>query len=171
MDPLAYRDVLLTIAQVAAAFVGFSMVVAAIQSRSSHSGARFSAIRDVAEIGLYVIAGALLPIGAYAFDLDPDGLATFKRRRWHAVDSRLHLRADPVSAKRCGARVGQALSDLGRNGDRVRIVGQHSALVERIGSGGPHGRSLPFGAPAMAFDCGWSFHQCDIPRTKPITSG
>jgi hypothetical protein len=70
MDPLAYRDVLLTIAQVSAAFVGFSMVVAAIQSRSSHPGARFSAIRDVAEIGLYVIAGALLPIGAHAFNLD-----------------------------------------------------------------------------------------------------
>lgn len=69
MEPLAHRDVLLTLAEVAAAFVGFSMIVAALRSQPGPAGARFHSVRDVAEIGIYVVAGSLLPLLIHAFEL------------------------------------------------------------------------------------------------------
>ena len=67
MDPLLQRDLLLTIAEVAAAFVGFSMIVAALRSQPSGGDARFHSVRDVAEIGLYVVAAAFLPLIIHSF--------------------------------------------------------------------------------------------------------
>ena len=62
MDPLEQHDLLLTIAEVAAAFVGFSMIVAALRSQPSGGDARFHSVRDVVETGLYVVAAAFLPL-------------------------------------------------------------------------------------------------------------
>ena len=63
------REVLLTIAEVAAAFVGFSMVVGLLRPEESDRDARFYTIRDVAEIGLIAAAGAFAPVIIELFGL------------------------------------------------------------------------------------------------------
>jgi len=60
-------EILVTVAEVAAAFVGFSMVVGVLRPESPDSDIRFSAIRDVAEIGLITVAGSLAPLAVGLF--------------------------------------------------------------------------------------------------------
>jgi len=50
-------EILVTVAEVAAAFVGFSMVVGLLSPGSPDSQQRFNAIRDVAEISLITVGG------------------------------------------------------------------------------------------------------------------
>jgi hypothetical protein len=66
MAPLPHADLLTTIAEVSAAFVGFSLVVGVLRSRGPGSVERFLASRDVAEIGLIAVAAAFLPMALYA---------------------------------------------------------------------------------------------------------
>ena len=58
---MEHQDYLFTIAEVAAAFVGFSMVVGAISRDGPGSRLRRVAIHDVAVIGFIVMGGALAP--------------------------------------------------------------------------------------------------------------
>ncbi len=60
-------EILVTIAEVAAAFVGFSMVVGLLRPESPDAEVRFIAIRDVAEVGLIAIGGSLAPLAAGLF--------------------------------------------------------------------------------------------------------
>ena len=60
-------EILVTIAEVAAAFVGFSMVVGLLSPDSPDSKQRFNAIRDVAEISLIAVGGSLVPLAAELF--------------------------------------------------------------------------------------------------------
>jgi len=58
---MEHQDYLFTIAEVAAAFVGFSMVVGALSSDRPGSRLRRVVIHDVAVIGFIVMGGALAP--------------------------------------------------------------------------------------------------------------
>ena len=58
---MEHQDFLFTLAEVAAAFVGFSMVVAAISPVVTGSEIRKTVIHDVALIGFIVMGGALAP--------------------------------------------------------------------------------------------------------------
>jgi hypothetical protein len=60
-------EILVTVAEVAAAFVGFSMVVGLLSPGSPDSQQRFNAIRDVAEISLITVGGSLVPLAAELF--------------------------------------------------------------------------------------------------------
>ncbi len=71
--PVAHQDYLLTIAEVAAAFVGFSMVVGVLAQGASESQARRMFVRDVAEIGFYALGGALAPYALWSLGI-PTGL-------------------------------------------------------------------------------------------------
>ena len=71
MPGLVHEDFLYTIAEVAAAFVGFSMIVGLLSSDPSDRH-RFYSIRDVAEVGLTSLGAALLPTAIHAFGLGPE---------------------------------------------------------------------------------------------------
>ena len=58
---MEHQEYLFTIAQIAAAFVGFSMVVWAVSPEASSSKLRMVALHDVAVIGFIVLGGALAP--------------------------------------------------------------------------------------------------------------
>jgi hypothetical protein len=61
--------------EVAAAFVGFSMVVGVLRARSTGStkeSRRLYSMRDVAEIGLVAVFMSFLPLVIYAFGASPD---------------------------------------------------------------------------------------------------
>jgi hypothetical protein len=58
---MEHQDYLFTIAEVAAAFVGFSMVVGALSPDRPGSRFRLVVIHDVAVIGFIVMGGALAP--------------------------------------------------------------------------------------------------------------
>ena len=79
MPGLAHEGLLFTIAEVSAAFVGFSMVVGLLSGDSSDRH-RFYSIRDVAEIGLTTLGAALLPVAVHAF-----GLAS--EATWHLASA------------------------------------------------------------------------------------
>lgn len=64
-----HSDVLATLAEVSAAFVGFSMVAGLLRPTSLDAKRRFYAIRDVAEIGLVVVGGSLAPLALQLFSL------------------------------------------------------------------------------------------------------
>jgi hypothetical protein len=66
-ERLDHNGLLVVIAEVAAAFVGFSMVVGLLRPSSAGAALRFYSIRDVAEISLIVVAGALLPLASQLF--------------------------------------------------------------------------------------------------------
>lgn len=61
------RDALLTIGEIAAAFIGFSTIV--VVFRSSRSELQRLRLRGVAEIGIAVLVGAFLPILASGLGL------------------------------------------------------------------------------------------------------
>ena len=68
---MEHNDYLLAIAEVAATFVGFSMVVGAIRPDVRSSGLRRSTMYDVALIGFFVVGGALVPYALTAHQLSP----------------------------------------------------------------------------------------------------
>lgn len=68
---LAQESTLQTIAEIAAAFVGFSLVGGLLGTRSSDRY-RFYSIRDVAEVGLSCLLGALIPSAIDAFGFEAD---------------------------------------------------------------------------------------------------
>ena len=69
MDPLSHENLLTTLGEVAAAFVGFSIVAGVLGSGSLR---RFHAMRDVAQIGLQAVAAAFLPLAIHAYGASPD---------------------------------------------------------------------------------------------------
>ncbi len=75
MTPLPHENLLTVMGEIAAAFVGFSLVVSVLRARSSGSlgeTRRFHSMRDVAEIGLVSVFASLLPLVIHAFGASPD---------------------------------------------------------------------------------------------------
>ena len=73
LQELAHESLLHTIAEVSAAFVGFSLVAGVLGGGASATDRhRYFSIRDVAEIGLVCLAGALLPSALHAVSLAPE---------------------------------------------------------------------------------------------------
>ncbi len=71
---MSQSEVLTTLAEVSATFVGFSMVASLLRPTSSDAKRRFYAIRDVAEIGLVVVGGSLAPLALQLFSLSDTAL-------------------------------------------------------------------------------------------------
>jgi hypothetical protein len=71
LTELPHQDFLLTTAEVAAAFVGFSLVVSVFKPSTASDAVRMGSLRDVAEIGLSAIAGSFAPYLLHAFDVPP----------------------------------------------------------------------------------------------------
>lgn len=65
---LSQQDLLSTLAEVSAAFVGFSMIVSLFRS-SADSKSRVLSVRDVAETSLVIAGAALAPILVFEFGL------------------------------------------------------------------------------------------------------
>ena len=74
---MEHQEYLLTVAQVATGFVGFSMLVSAVTPKGEISVLRRRLLYDVAQIGFIVLGGALAP---YAFSATDMAIA-HKRRR------------------------------------------------------------------------------------------
>ena len=66
---MEHQAFLLTVAQVATAYVGFSMRLSAISPQKAHSDLRRSLLYDVASIGFIVLGGALSPYAIAASSL------------------------------------------------------------------------------------------------------
>lgn len=64
---LPHQDFLFTTAEVAAAFVGFSLVVSVFRPESKSDVVRMGSLRDVAEIGLGAIAASFAPYVIFHF--------------------------------------------------------------------------------------------------------
>jgi len=58
--PVAHTDLLSLIAEVSAAFVGFSLVVGLLQPGQANAASRLSSMQGVAELGLIAAGGAIL---------------------------------------------------------------------------------------------------------------
>ena len=71
---LPHQDFLFTTAEVAAAFVGFSLVVSVFRPESSKDAVRMGSLRDVAEIGLSAIAASFLPYVLHQLGLSLDAV-------------------------------------------------------------------------------------------------
>ena len=70
MTPLPHENLLTALGEVSAAFVGFSLVVGILRSRSASSAKearRFYATREVAENGLLAVGAAFLPLAIHAY--------------------------------------------------------------------------------------------------------
>ncbi len=63
---MEHQDLLVIFAEIAAAFVGFSMIVGALGRQTQHSKLRRKFMADVALIGFFVLGGSLLPIVLHA---------------------------------------------------------------------------------------------------------
>ena len=75
MTPLPHENLLTAMGEVAAAFVGFSLVVSVLRARSNGSSEetrRVYSMRDVAEIGLHAVLMSFLPLVVHAFGASPD---------------------------------------------------------------------------------------------------
>ncbi len=75
LNPLPHENLLTAMGEVAAAFVGFSLVVGVLRARSSASAEesrKLHSMRDVAEIGLVAVAMSFLPLVIHAFGASPD---------------------------------------------------------------------------------------------------
>lgn len=77
MSALPHQEFLFTTAEVAAAFVGFSLVVSLFSPRSSSEAVRAVSLRDVAEISLVGVAGSLVPYVLFQFQVAADTLWRF----------------------------------------------------------------------------------------------
>jgi hypothetical protein len=72
VDLLPHSDLLTTLAEVAATFVGFSMIAGVIRPESESEKRRFFRFRHVAEAAVACVGVALLPILIHAFGWDSD---------------------------------------------------------------------------------------------------
>jgi len=82
MSELPHQEFLFTTAEVAAAFVGFSLISSIL--RPAGEIQRFLQLRGVAEVSLIVVAGSLLPYVAFQFDVQGEWL-------WRASSGALAL--------------------------------------------------------------------------------
>jgi hypothetical protein len=67
MNPLPHENLLMTMGEVAAAVVGFSLVVGLLRSGQGDEAPRFFSMRDVAEIGLWAVGASFLPLLIHAY--------------------------------------------------------------------------------------------------------
>jgi hypothetical protein len=79
---LPYREFLFTVAEVSAAFVGFSLLVSIL--KPAEDAVRFFSMRDVATISLIAVAGSLIPYVLFQFGIRGDPL-------WRASSGGLSL--------------------------------------------------------------------------------
>ncbi len=82
MTELPHHEFLFTVAEVSAAFVGFSLLVSVL--RPAEDVPRFLAMRDVAEISLIAVFGSLLPYVLFQFGVRDEPL-------WRASSGGLSL--------------------------------------------------------------------------------
>ena len=74
MTPLPHENLLTALGEVAAAFVGFSLVVV-LRARSASSAKetrRLYSMRDVAEIGLVAVGASFLPLVIHTYGAGPE---------------------------------------------------------------------------------------------------
>ena len=70
MTPLPHENLLTAMGEVAAAFVGFLLIVGVLRARSIGSmdkACRVYSMRDVADIGLHAVLMSFLPLVIHAF--------------------------------------------------------------------------------------------------------
>ena len=75
MSPLPHENLLTALGEVAAAFVGFSLVVGILRERSSSPAKEIPGVysmRDVAEIGLTAVGASFLPLVIHGFGASPE---------------------------------------------------------------------------------------------------
>ena len=75
VNPLPHENLLTALGEVAAAFVGFSLVVGALRARSTDSpeeSRSLYSMRDVAEIGLLCVFMSFSPLVIHAFGTSPE---------------------------------------------------------------------------------------------------
>jgi len=84
LGELPHQDFFFTTAEVAAAFVGFSLVVSVFKPESSGEAVRMGSLRDVAELGLSAIAASFLPYVLQQLGLSLDAI-------WRAASLALAL--------------------------------------------------------------------------------
>ncbi len=75
LNPLPHENLLTAMGEVAAAFVGFSLVVGVLRARSTGSmnePRRVYSMRDVAEIGLHAVFMSFLPLVIHVFGASAD---------------------------------------------------------------------------------------------------
>ena len=69
--PLPYENLLIGLAEVAAAFVGFSLVIEVLRAEATdlpREAQRLYSMRDVAEVGLIAAGAAFLPLVIHSFE-------------------------------------------------------------------------------------------------------
>ena len=69
---IEHADVVALVAEVAATFVGFSLVIGLLQPHDASTSRRRQSMRSVAELGLIAAAGAMLALALDTFGLGPD---------------------------------------------------------------------------------------------------
>ena len=103
---MEHQEYLLTLAQVASAFVGFSMLISAISPRIESSDVRRSLLYDVAQIGFMVIGGSLVPYAIAATSLSVDSIwrisSVLLLVTWLIAASLAYRQLDELSSCRCG---------------------------------------------------------------------
>ena len=67
---MEHQDLLVIFAEIAAAFVGFSMIVGALGRQTQHSKIQRKFMADVALIGFFVLGGSLLPVVLHAYGIN-----------------------------------------------------------------------------------------------------
>jgi len=69
---IEHADVVALVAEVAATFVGFSLVIGLLQPHDPSASRRRQSMRSVAELGLIAAGGAMLALALDTFGLGPD---------------------------------------------------------------------------------------------------
>jgi len=69
---IEHADVVGLVAEVAATFVGFSLVIGLLQPNEPSASRRRQSMRSVAELGLIAAAGSMLALALDTFGLAPD---------------------------------------------------------------------------------------------------
>jgi hypothetical protein len=106
-----------TLAEVAAAFVGFSLVGSIL--RTTAGSERFLMMRDVAQVSLVAVAGSLAPYVVFLFDVEGDSL-------WRAASGALLL-AWIVGGATAQRRHG--LTNVTRRAPRLFVFGSLAHLA------------------------------------------
>lgn len=119
LDPLPHENLLSTLGEVAAAFVGFSIVAGLLRSGSIR---RFHSMRDVAQIGLQAVAASFLPLAIHAYGASPAltwrtasaaFLALWATGLGFAIKGRLSRDPDEFRVKRVRIAINGALNVTG----------------------------------------------------------
>jgi hypothetical protein len=143
LQSLPHESVLELLAEISAAFVGFSMLASVFRANTGDDRVRFAGFRDVAETALLAMLGSVTPLLLHALDWDAE-------RIWRAASGALAAlwAVGTVFSMRRNVRVG-GLGDRARSRPlriwfvhvvtgAVVVVGFASALFPSPGSGGRH---------------------------------